>query len=244
MNALVVGAGEMGAWFADVLCEAGFGEVAFADPDRAAAERAAAGVSAGRTASTDTDERFDLVCVAVPLPAGAETIAAFADRARRAIVDVTGTMTDPVQAMVSHATGRERVSVHPLFAAANEPGNVAIVADEPGPVTDAVRETLVERGNNCFETTPAKHDRAMETVQAKAHAAILAFGLVAEDVPDRFHTPVSTRLTDLVAQVTAGESHVYADVQAAFDGADEVSEAAGRISEADADAFRQLYEQV
>jgi prephenate dehydrogenase len=244
MNALVVGAGEMGTWFADVLCEAGFDAVGFADLDRPAAERAAAGVSVGRAVSVDTDERFDLVCVAVPLPAAAETVVAFADRARRAIVDVTGTMTDPVEAMASHAADRERVSVHPLFAAANEPGNVAIVADEPGPVTDAVRETLVERGNNCFETTPAEHDRAMETIQAKTHAAVLAFGLVADDVPDRFHTTVSEGLTDLVAHVSGGESRVYADIQAAFDGADEVSEAAGRISEADADAFRRLYEQV
>jgi prephenate dehydrogenase len=244
MNALVVGAGEMGTWFADVLCEAGFGDVAFADLDRAAAESAAAGVPAGRAAPVDTDERFDLVCVAVPLPAAVESIATFADRARRAVVDVTGTMTGPVKAMSSHAAGRERVSIHPLFAAANEPGNVAMVADEPGPVTDAVREALVERGNNCFETTAAEHDRAMETVQVKTHAAVLAFGLVAEDVPDRFHTPVSRELTDLVAHVSGGESRVYADVQAAYDGADDVSEAAGRIADADSDAFRRLYEQI
>lgn len=244
MNALVVGAGEMGTWFADVLCGAGFGDVAFADLDRAAAERAAADVSAGRAASTETDERFDLVCVAVPLPAAGESIAAFADRARRAVVDVTGTMTGPVEALARHAAGRERVSIHPLFAAANEPGNVAMVADESGPVTDAVRETLVERGNNCFETTPAEHDRAMETIQAKTHAAVLAFGLAADDVPDRFHTTVSSGLTDLVAHVSGGESRVYADVQAAFGGADEVAEAAQRIADADGDAFRRLYEHV
>jgi len=244
MNALVVGAGEMGTWFADVLREAGFGDVAFADLDPATAEAAAAGLPEGRTVPADTDERFDLVCVAVPLPAAVESIATVADRARRAIVDVTGTMTGPVEAMARHAPGRERVSVHPLFAAANEPGNVAMVPDERGPVTDAVRETLVDRGNNCFETTPAEHDRMMETVQAKTHAAVLAFGLTAEEVPDRFHTPISAGLTDLVEQVTAGESHVYADIQAAFDGADEVAEAARRIADADAETFRELYEEV
>jgi prephenate dehydrogenase len=84
----------------------------------------------------------------------------------------------------------------------------------------------------------------METVQAAAHAAILAYGLAAEDVPEDFHTPVSEPLTELVGQVAGGTPSVYADIQAAFDGADRVADAAGELAAADRDQFLALYDQV
>ena len=240
MNGLVVGAGEMGRWLADVLGDAGFEvAVADADPDVAAA---AADARGARAVAVDGGERFDLVCVAVPIPAAEDAIAAAAPRANRAVLDVTGTMADPVAAMREHAPDRERVSFHPLFAADAEPGNVAVVPDAAGPVTDAVRETLAERENHLFETTSEEHDRAMETVQARVHAAVLAYGLAAEEVPEEFHTPVSAGLTELVERVTGGDGRVYADIQAAFDGAEDVAEAARRVAEADRETFRRLYE--
>ena len=236
MDALVVGAGEMGRWLVDVLGEFDVA-VADADPDAAAA-------APGRTVPLGSEERFDLVCVAVPIPAATETIADAADRAERALLDVTGTMADPVAAMREHAPDRERVSLHPLFSPANEPGNVPVVADAPGPVTGAVREALTARENRLFETTPEEHDRAMETVQARVHTAVLAYGLAAEDVPDRFHTPVSAGLADLVDGVVGGEARVYADVQDVFDGAEDVADAARRLAETDHDTFRRLYDQL
>jgi prephenate dehydrogenase len=242
MNGLVVGAGEMGRWLADVLGDAGLSvAVADADPAVAAAAADALGV---RAASVQEEEGFDLVCVAVPIPAATEAVAAAAPRADRALLDVTGTMADPVAAMRQHAPDRERVSLHPLFAADAAPGNVAVVPDATGPVTDTVRETLTERDNHLFETTPEEHDRAMETVQVRVHAAVLAFGLAAEEVPEEFHTPVSAGLTDLVERVTGGDAGVYADIQAAFDGAADVAEAARRVAEADRETFRRLYEDV
>lgn len=242
MNGLVVGAGEMGRWLADVLGEAGF-EVAVTDVDPAVAA-AAADVSQGlRSVPVEGEERFDLVCVAVPVPAAEEAIAAAAPRGDRALLDVTGTMADPVTAMREHAPDRERVSLHPLFAADAEPGNVAVVPDSAGPVTDTVRETLAGRDNHLFETTPAEHDRAMETVQTRVHAAVLAYALAAEEVPEEFHTPVSAGLTELVERVTGGDGRVYADIQAAFGGAEAVAEAARRVAEADRETFRRLYEE-
>jgi prephenate dehydrogenase len=150
-------------------------------------------------------------------------------------------MAEPVAAMRRHAPNRERASLHPLFAPENEPGNVPVVADAPGPVTDRVRETLESRGNDLFETTPGEHDEAMETVQARAHTAVLAYALAAREVPDRFQTPVSGRLAELVEQVTGGEARVYADIQAAFDGAGDVAAAADRVAAADGTAFERLY---
>ncbi|MFB6298012.1 MAG: prephenate dehydrogenase [Salinirussus sp.] len=244
MDALVVGAGEMGTWLGGVVSDAGFDSVAFTDVDPDRAATAAATHPEGRTAAMDGDETFELVCVAVPLPAATETIAAVAGRAGRALIDVTGRMAGPVRAMRRVAPECERVSLHPLFAPEAEPGNVAVVADDPGPVTDEVRTALSDRGNDCFRTTPAEHDRAMETVQAKCHAAVLAYALAADDVPERFHTPVSAGLADLVATVTGNESRVYADIQAAFDGADAVAESARRLADADRETFRRLYERL
>ena len=241
MNVLVVGAGAMGRWFADAV-RAGPDEVAvaFADADDAAASAAADAVD-GRTVPLDTEASFSAVCIAVPIPVAAEAIAIHADRAEDALVDVTGVAAEPVAAMREHAPDRERLSLHPLFAPENEPGNVAAVVDAAGPTTDTIRDTLTARGNDVFETTPEEHDSAMETVQAKAHAAVLAFGLAADDVPDQFQTPVSAALFDLLEQVTSGDPHVYADIQRAFDGADDVAAAADDIVAADGDTFETLY---
>ncbi|MFC7133823.1 MULTISPECIES: prephenate dehydrogenase/arogenate dehydrogenase family protein [Salinibaculum] len=242
MDILVVGAGAMGRWMGQSLVDDGpeSVELAFVDTDADAALDAADAV-AGRAVATDTDETFDGVCVAVPIPAATATIAEYADRAERAMFDVTGTMTDPVEAMREHAPGCERLSLHPLFAPENEPGNLPVVVDESGPVTDAVRDALHDRGNELFETTAAEHDEAMETVQARTHTAVLAYVLAAEEVDDRFHTPISADLQSLSEQVTDGEARVYGDIQAAFDGADDVAAAARRIADADMEAFERLY---
>jgi len=237
MDLLVVGAGEMGRWFADAVAAQSPG---FLDADAAAAERAAA-AAGGRAVPADADERAAVVCVAVPIPAAGTAISTHADRAREAVVDVTGVMGPAVGAMHEHAPDRERLSLHPLFAPERAPGRIAAVEDAGGPATGAIREALEDRGNDVFPTTADEHDRVMATVQARAHAAVLAYGLARESVPEAFHTPVSRALTDLVEQVTGGTPRVYADIQAAFDGAEDVAESARRVADARGDAFAALY---
>ncbi|MFC7154726.1 prephenate dehydrogenase/arogenate dehydrogenase family protein [Halomarina halobia] len=236
MNVLVVGAGEMGTWFGSCLDA----DLAYADTDPAAAERAAE-TTGGRAVGLDAEERFDAVCLAVPMSAVEGATAAHAGRAERAVVDLTGVMRPAVAAMREHAPDRERLSLHPLFAADAAPGRIAAVADEPGEATDRIRAALAAAGNDLFETTPEEHDRAMRTVQAQAHAAVLAYGLAREEVDERFHTPVSRRLADLVERVTDGTPRVYAEIQATFGGADAIAEAAERVAGADDDEFEALY---
>jgi prephenate dehydrogenase len=236
MTTLVVGAGAMGRWIA----ECSPGDVAFTDTDPAVAAAAAEALG-GRAVAHDSDETFEAVCFAVPMTVITEAVETHAHRAERAVFDVTGQMATPVAAMREFAPECERVSFHPLFAPENAPGNVAVVIDAAGPVTDRIECSLVDAGNTVFETTVEEHDTAMSTVQAKVHAAVIAYALAAEDVPGRFHTPISKGLTDLAEQVTSGEAHVYSSIQATFDGADDVAEAARRIADADAETFTELY---
>jgi prephenate dehydrogenase len=240
MNLLVVGAGSMGRWFARATREA-VDSVAFADRDPDAA-RAAADAVDGRAVPAPPAEPFDVVCVAVPIPDVAATVGTYADLADRAVVDVTGAMEPAVAAMADHAPDAERVSFHPLFAPEREPGNVAVVVDDPGPVTDELRAALAGRGNDLFETTAEEHDAAMSSVQGAAHAAVLAYGLASSKVREEFHTPVSRPLADLVERVTGGNPRVYADVQGAFDGAADVAAAADRLADADTAEFADLFE--
>ncbi|KYH27213.1 prephenate dehydrogenase [Halalkalicoccus paucihalophilus] len=237
MDVLIVGAGAMGRWFGEVV--GGDGRVAFVDREAEAAHEAAETVG-GRAVPEETAERFDLVCFAVPIPAVERAISLYAPLSDRAIADVSGVMGAPVAAMERSAPEREHVSLHPLFSPENAPGNVPIVADE-GPVAGWIRERLREAGNTVVETTPEEHDAAMETIQTKAHAAILAFALAADEVPEGFETPVSRELDDLVETVTGGNPHVYADIQSTFPGADEVAEAAIDVAEADREGFEALY---
>jgi prephenate dehydrogenase (EC 1.3.1.12) len=240
MDLLVVGGGTMGRWIGSVLGEISrVSAVAVTDTDETTAREAATAVG-GRVANPT--ERFDAVCIAVPIPAAEAAIAAHAPRAQEAVFDLTGTMERPVAAMREHAPNHERLSLHPLFAPANEPGNIPAVVDSDGPVSQRVRELLADRGNNVFETTATEHDRAMETVQARTHAAVLAYATAAEPVSEKFHTPVSERLTAIADGLLDGTPRVYADIQAAFDGAEDVAAAAEQIATADPEHFEQLYE--
>ncbi|AUV81664.1 prephenate dehydrogenase [Salinigranum rubrum] len=242
MRLLVVGAGSMGRWFADTVGAhvPGDVDVAFADADPSAAAAAAASLDV-RDVPVDGDERFDVVCVAVPISAVETSIAEQARRARDGIVDVSGVMTPPVAAMRRALPDGERVSLHPLFAPSNAPGTVASVVDAAGPTTDRIQAALEAAGNTVFDTTAAEHDRAMETVQSSAHAAVLAYALAANEVRPEFHTPVSAALAEAVEMVTGGTPRVYREIQETFDGADRVAEAAARLAAAEGAEFDDLY---
>ncbi len=241
MKLLIVGAGTMGRWVADTVDA----DVAFVDEDESVAGEAATTYDA-RVVPPSTEEDFDAVCFAVPISVVGTSISKYAPCATDAVFDVTGAMADPVAAMRDHAADRERVSFHPLFAPRNAPGNVACFADESGPLTDGVRGAIADAGNDVFETTVEEHDDAMRTVQSRAHAAVLAYALAADDVREEFATPVSGGLDDLVGTVTDGSSRVYGEIQETFGGADAVADAAERIAETatDAESFAALYDEV
>lgn len=238
MELLVVGAGEIGRWIADTVDA----EIAFTDRDEAVA-RDAAESHGGRAVPTGTTESFDVVCLAVPMSAVADAVAEYADNAARAIVDVSGEMAEPLDAMSAHCPNVERASFHPLFAPPRVPGNVAVVVESKGPLVEAIREDIEANGNEVFETTAAEHDDAMETVQAGAHTAILAWRLAGDEVREEFHTPVSSALDELADTVLEGSPAVYAEIQQAFEGAEDVADAASKIADADPETFETLYEQ-
>ncbi|MFD1571990.1 NAD(P)-binding domain-containing protein [Halorubrum laminariae] len=244
MDLLVVGAGEIGRWIADTLAADESpvdATVAFADRDPDVAADAAAARDA-EVVPVDGDTTHDAVCLAVPMSVVPAAVEAYAPRAERAIVDVSGEMIDAVAAMREHAPTLERASYHPLFAPPRVPGNVAVVTDAGGPDVDGISAAIEAGGNEVFETTPAEHDEAMETVQAGAHAAVLAWRLAGDDVREEFHTPVSAALDEVADTVTEGAPEVYAEIQRAFDGADDVAAAAREIADADEEEFASLYE--
>jgi len=249
MDVLVVGAGEVGRWVA----AAADAPVAFADVDRRRAEAAAEALgSRARAVPLDADEAFDVVAVAVPLGVASAAVERHAPRAERAVVDFTGEMTGPLAAMADAAPDAERASFHPLFAPEHAPGRVAVSEGAAGPATEAVGGWLADAGNELVDVDPETHDDAMATIQGRAHAAVLAFALAADDVPEELATPVYEDLSALAERVTGGNARVYGDIQAAFGGADEVAEAAGRLADAvesdrladgaDAEAFAEVYD--
>ncbi|QZP38142.1 prephenate dehydrogenase/arogenate dehydrogenase family protein [Halobaculum magnesiiphilum] len=241
MKLLVVGAGEMGRWAARTLRPVSE-RVALADTNPQTAMDAAEDVVDGRVVPVDTDESFDCVVLAVPIPVVADAVAKYADNAAGgALVDVSGVMAEPLSAMADHAAG-EYASFHPLFAPPRGPGRIAYVPGRSGRTVDRVRERFAAVCNEVFETTAAEHDDAMAKVQTGAHTAVLAYALAAGDVDERFHTPVSEPLAEIARTVTEGEPRVYADIRETFDGDDAVAEAARAVAAADRDEFAALFE--
>ncbi len=248
MTLCIVGAGAMGRWLAGTLVDARPAvDLAFADTDTAAAEDAAAEFDAEAVTLEGgvpaTDRSFETVALAVPIPAIETAVADWAPATGAAMLDLSGVMAEPVAAMDEHLPDCERASLHPLFAPERAPGNVALVADAVGPTLSPLLDALRAAGNELFETTPAEHDDAMSTIQAKSHAAVLAWALAGDEVREEFHTPVSAGLSDLAGTVTDGDARVYADIQDAFGGADAVADAAREIADADTEAFTALYEE-
>jgi len=241
MDVLVVGAGDVGRWVA----EAADAPVAFADVDRGRAEAAADAVgSRARAVPLDGEEAFDVVAVAVPLGVAADAVERHAPRAERAVVDFTGEMVAPLAAMAEAAPEAERASFHPLFAPERAPGRVAVSEGEGGPATEQVRAWLADDGNELVDVDAETHDDAMATIQGRAHAAVLAFALAADDVPAELATPVYEDLDALAERVTGGNARVYGDIQDVFGGADEVAAAARRLADAaeDAESFAEVYD--
>ena len=236
MEVLIVGAGSMGTWFGDTIDV----DVTFADINQEAANRAAAMID-GNVTTIDGSDTYEAVCIAVPLRHVTEAIEEHAERANAAILDISGSMAEPVAAMRQHASTLERVSLHPLFAPPRGPGSIPVVRDRSGPVSDKILDSLRDRGNYVFETTPADHDSAMESVQAATHTAILSFALAATPVPDEFETPVYSQLRTVAEQLTEGTPQVYADIQRTFDGADSVAASAKSIAAADDETFISLF---
>ncbi|MGM0372447.1 MAG: prephenate dehydrogenase/arogenate dehydrogenase family protein [Halobacteriota archaeon] len=237
MDALIVGAGAVGRWFAGLLD----GPVAFADADRETAVAAAGAFETGSVASLSADDSYDVVVIAVPMRVAETVIREQAPRANRAVVDLTGSMVEPLATMATVAEERERMSLHPLFAPEHAPGRVAKSVGAGGPVVDELSRALVEAGNTVVPVEPSVHDDAMRTVQGQVHAAILAFGLAADPVPDELATPVYEDLQALRERVTSGTPGVYADIQETFDGVEALQDAMDRLADADRTEFEELY---
>lgn len=238
MDVLIVGAGAVGRWVGQTLDAT----VAFADVDRSTAESAAAEVGDARTADLDGTDTHDVVAVAVPMRAAESVIREQAPRATGAVIDFTGSMAGPLAAMKDAAEDLERVSFHPLFAPEHAPGRIAKSLGRGGPLVDRITRAFVSAGNTIVPVEAEVHDEAMATVQGRVHAAILAFGLAADPVPAELATPVYEDLQALRERVTSGPPGVYADIQATFDGTEEVAAAVEQLAAADREEFEELYE--
>ena len=238
MKLLIVGSGSMGRWFASSVDA----EVTFLDIKAERAQGAAEDMG-GKMANLGTDELFDIVCIAVPIPRVTEAISTYAKNVTGIMCDITGIMKIPMEAMKKYANGVERISLHPLFGPENYPGRIALVIDEMGPMAEQIFEDLEKAGNTLFITTAGEHDEVMKTVQGMTHAAILSFALAAQEVPEEFGTPIFDGLVDLVKEMTNGNARVYSDIQEVFGGSKAIIEAAKKISSADWKEFSQLYEE-
>lgn len=238
MDVLIVGSGAVGRWVGSRLD----GSIAFADVDRAAAESAATALPDGTVTDLSGSETYDVVAVAVPMREATSVIEAQADRATGALIDFTGSMAGPLETMEKAGGALQRASFHPLFAPEHAPGRIAKSTGQDGPLIDRITRSFVAAGNTIVPVEASVHDDAMATVQGRVHAAVLAFGLAADPVPEELGTPVFEEMQALRERVTSGPPGVYADIQETFDGIEALQDAVEKLAEADRKTFEELYE--
>lgn len=229
---VVGGGGAVGRLFADRLHASG---AAVTVVDVVAAQRdprfdhRAGDVTAIDPELAEELARADAVVLAVPEPVALAAVSgvAAAMRPGALLVDtlsVKGRIADAVRTEVS---GREVVSLNPMFAPSlGFSGRaVAAVVLADGPLGSELLRLIGDWGGAVRIVSAAEHDRLAGATQALTHAAVLSFGLaltgmgcglteIAAVAP-----PPHRALLALLARIVAGTPEVYWDVQAANPGA-------------------------
>ncbi|MFE6054259.1 prephenate dehydrogenase/arogenate dehydrogenase family protein [Kitasatospora sp. NPDC056446] len=229
-SVVIGGAGQVGRLFTELL--SGAGAVTVIDP-RARPGSAPAGVrliaeEAGgpRAATRAALAAAGTVVLALPESAALAVVApvAAAMGPGALLVDTLSVKTAIAERVLVLAArhGLEALGVNPMFGPAlGFPGRpVAAVPLRPGARTDRFLALLAGAGARVVRLDAGRHDRAVASMQAATHAAVLAFGQALAvlgpeaDVLVGLAPPPHLVMLALLARICSGEPEVYWDVQA------------------------------
>ena len=163
---IIGGRGRMGGWFESQFRRAGMDPVISDLNDSALTQSMIAA--------------FDVVMLAVPIPAVVEVMKSIGSHLRRdtAVIDISSIKREPVNHMVQYSQG-EVIGSHPLFgpSAPSFVGQIMFLCPaRVGRWTEPFRNFLNDQGAKIIEIDPDDHDRLMACAQSLRHVMLTALG--------------------------------------------------------------------
>ena len=216
-RALVVGAaGNMGRWFVEFLESMGY-QVAGADPR---------GAPAGRAEVRDVPAEagaFDLVLLATPPSATAETLRSLRGRAQGVVMDIASLKAPHARELRALAEAGARVtSIHPMWGpSADLLANRNLVVCDCGSqeANQAARKLFADTAARVVEMPLEAHDRFMGLVLGLPHAVNLAFGHALASQPTPFSDvsalggPTFQKQVGVAREVANENKDLYFEIQ-------------------------------
>lgn len=171
----MIGTGRMGQCMASLL--KGLCDLTVVSRDASRVRRMPGGLKAMGMASTDL-YTMDIVIMAVPTAALLASAKQISCRMRPGslIVDISSVKCGVVERLCKALPDSvDYISIHPLFASAGvKVKNTIVVPVRPGKWSSSLALLLSSAGMSLKEASAEEHDRAMATVQAVHHFALMA----------------------------------------------------------------------
>lgn len=224
MKLAIIGAGEMGGWFAKLFCNNSDWEVKITDKDKSKAEHVSG--ETGAKVSGDNKEAVewaDIVLVAVPIEVTPEVIKEVTPHLKRdaLLLDIASVKESIVDTMKRLDVDSELASVHPLFG----PGaddlagkNIISIPINRGKKYQSLKKIFSDQGAKIMEMEAMEHDHMMSITQSLTHFILLIYLSAINSMEDSLktetlQTPMFKQLFELSKAFLKENPEVCGDIQ-------------------------------
>ncbi len=222
MKVAIIGAGDMGKWFAEFAKK--LGRVTISDINKVKAKKVASELRISAEPIIKATRRSDLIVVAVPISKTPSILKRLAKNARPGtlLTDLASVKSDVVEAMQKIDAKIELVSFHPLFgprAVTIRDKDVVVVPVKPGKRYWELKKIFKRSGARITEMDADTHDRVMAIIQCMTHFVLISYVHYLKSIKlnkkyAKLRTPMSDALTNLSKAILAGNAKVFSEIQA------------------------------
>lgn len=223
MELAILGAGEMGKWFAKFWSKRNW-EVTITDADEEKARKVAKELGL-ETAEGNSEavKEADIVLVAVPIEETPKVIGEVSSSLKddALLLDIASVKEEIVEKMKKMDVNSELISIHPLFgpgADTLDGKRIVSIPVKAGDKYQDFKDTLSDSGAKIEEMKAAEHDRIMSITQSLTHFILLTYLSTLNSMKDfpkakAFQTPIFKQLLDLSKAFLKENPEVCGDIQ-------------------------------
>lgn len=223
MKVAIIGAGEMGEWFAKILKREGW-DITITDEDLEKAKKVAKNLKVNYEKNNLTAaEGSKIIIVSVPIKKTPKIVKKIGQKINKntLLMDIASVKTPTVETMKNLDTEAEVASLHPLFGpgAKNfENQNIATIEVKTGKIYEEFIKFLSNSGANLVKIGAEEHDKATAITQALTHFTLINFlsalqSMENPEVTEELSTPMFEKLTEVSKAFLNVEPKICGDIQ-------------------------------